>query len=174
MIGFLTANPTPKKPKRSVKQQNRKYTNKRTKNDDEEVTDDEGARSLIQLHYSFVRSLMCCNLLYLPFDLSYFVEWTARKKRKLFNAKLLPKEYKYLDRDEVEELSLWDDPNDKPTQVKVTCFKESLEPPSALPITSERPPEKQIVGYAAQSFNQPEIPGVMSGWVRSEMIYPLS
>ena len=47
MIGFLTANPTPKKPKRSVKQQNRKYTNKRTKNDDEEVTDDEGATSLI-------------------------------------------------------------------------------------------------------------------------------
>ena len=88
-----------KKPKRSVKQQNRKYTNKRTKNDDEEVTDDEGATSLIQLHYSFIRSLMCCNLLYLPFDLSYFVEWTARKKRKLFNAKLLPKEYKYLDRE---------------------------------------------------------------------------
>ena len=65
----------------------------------------------------------------------------------------------------MEELSLWDDPNDKPTQLKVICFKESLEPPSALPITSERPPEKQIVGYAAQSFNQPEIPGVMSGWV---------
>ena len=100
-----------------------------------------------------------------------YTEYSSRKKRKLFNPKLLPKEYKYLDRDEVEELSLWDDPNDKPTQLKVTCFKESLEPPSALPITSQRPPEKQIVGYAAQSFNQPEIPGVMSGWVSTLCIF---
>ena len=43
MIGFLTANPTPKKPKRSVKQHTKKYANKRAKNDDEGVTDDEGS-----------------------------------------------------------------------------------------------------------------------------------
>ena len=111
-------------------------------------------------------------LFFLPSPLrTLLVEISARKKRKLFNARLLPKEFKYLDRDEVEELSLWDDPNDQPTRLKVTCFKESLEPPSALPITSERPPEKQIVGYAAQSFNQPEIPGVMSGWVNIETNY---
>ena len=43
MIGFLTANPTPKKPKRSVAQNKRKNTNnKRVKNDEEGATDDEG------------------------------------------------------------------------------------------------------------------------------------
>ena len=43
MIGFLTANPTPKKPKKSVKQHTKRYANKRTKNDEEGVTDDEGS-----------------------------------------------------------------------------------------------------------------------------------
>ena len=48
---------------------------------------------------------------------------------------------------------------------QVVCHGESLRPPSALPITAIRPPGKDRVGYAAQSFNIPEIPGVMSGWI---------
>ena len=85
MIGFLTANPTPKKTKKQS--QKKSIRARRAKNYEEGVTDDE--------------------------------EQSARKKRRNFDIKALPQEYTYLVRDEVEELSLWDDPNDKPTRLKV-------------------------------------------------------
>ena len=36
---------------------------------------------------------------------------------------------------------------------------------SALPKTAKRAKGKDRVGYAAHSFNIPEIPGTMSGWI---------
>ena len=32
-------------------------------------------------------------------------------------------------------------------------------------MSGPRPPGKLLVGYAAQSFNIPEIPNIMSGWM---------
>jgi hypothetical protein len=54
--------------------------------------------------------------------------------------------------------------------VQVVCHGESLRPASALPITATRPPGRQGVGKAAQSFNIPEIPGVMSGWISGYVV----
>lgn len=42
---------------------------------------------------------------------------------------------------------------------------EAAHPPTQLPITAVRPEGKDVVGVAAQSFNVPEIPGKMSGWI---------
>ena len=71
----------------------------------------------------------------------------------------------FLSRNVGDELSVWDDPSDSTKTVKMICHGESLQPVSALPITAHRPTGNDKVGYAAQSFNIHEIPGVMSGWI---------
>jgi hypothetical protein len=53
------------------------------------------------------------------------------------------------------------------------CCKESLLPAEDLPITSKRSRGKDKVGSAAQSFNIPEIPGVMSGWISGFVELPV-
>ena len=55
---------------------------------------------------------------------------------------------------------------------KVVCYEETLQPPSALPITTTRPPGKDKVGSAAQSFNVPEVPKHMSGWISGFVTLP--
>lgn len=77
----------------------------------------------------------------------------------------LPKGLSLIDRDVADELLVWDERSEGPHTVKVVCYHESLLPPSALPMTAIRPPGKDRVGYAAQYFNIPEVPGVMSGWL---------
>jgi len=54
---------------------------------------------------------------------------------------------------------------------KIFCPAESLQPATALPRTAQRPAGKDKVGYAAHSFNVPEVPGKMSGWISGEMIF---
>jgi hypothetical protein len=78
---------------------------------------------------------------------------------------VLPKDVLFLAREMADEFKIWDDPSDTARTLKVVCHGESLQPPSALPITATRPKGKDKVGYAAQSFNVPEIAGVMSGWI---------
>ena len=77
---------------------------------------------------------------------------------------MLPKQNTYINRKEINELAVWDDPNDSSTKAKIVSFVETLKP-AELPITEERPTNKLRVGYAAQSFNVAENPGVMSGWI---------
>ena len=78
---------------------------------------------------------------------------------------VLPAGVPFLSREVGDELSVWDDPSDSAKTIKMICHGESLQPASALPITAQRPAGKDKVGFAAQSFNIPEIPGVMSGWI---------
>lgn len=78
---------------------------------------------------------------------------------------VLPKGVKYIDRDGGDELSVWDDESDAAKQTRCVCYRETLEPASALPITAVRPKGKDGVAYAAQSFNVAENPGIMSGWI---------
>ena len=78
---------------------------------------------------------------------------------------VLPAGVPFMSRELGDELSVWDDPSDSTKTIKMICHGESLQPASALPITAQRPAGKDKVGYAAQSFNIPEIPGVMSGWI---------
>ena len=78
---------------------------------------------------------------------------------------VLPAGVPFLSREVGDELSVWDDPSDSAKTIKMICHGESLQPASALPITAQRPMGKDKVGFAAQSFNIPEIPGVMSGWI---------
>jgi hypothetical protein len=47
----------------------------------------------------------------------------------------------------------------------VIHLNEAAHPPTKLPITAVRPEGKNVVGVAAQSFNVPEIPQKMSGWI---------
>ena len=78
---------------------------------------------------------------------------------------VLPAGVPFLSREVGDELSVWDDPSDSAKTIKMICHGESLQPASALPITAQRPAGKDKVGFAAQSFNIPEIHGVMSGWI---------
>jgi centromere protein C len=77
----------------------------------------------------------------------------------------LPDDVNFLPRGESDEVSIWDDATDTSKALKVVCYEETLQPPSALPVTAKRPPGKDKVGSAAQSFNVPEIPKQMSGWI---------
>lgn len=77
---------------------------------------------------------------------------------------LLPKDVTYLPRDESNELLIWDESRQITQTARVLCFRDNLNP-STLPITAIRPPGKDKVGVAAQSFNVPEQPGHMSGWI---------
>jgi hypothetical protein len=70
-----------------------------------------------------------------------------------------------IDRDVGDELSIWDDESDVVKMTRCVCYRETLEPASALPITSVRPKGKEGCSYAAQCFNVPGNPGVMSGWI---------
>jgi len=78
---------------------------------------------------------------------------------------VLTKDVNYIDRNNGDELEVWDDNTEKSKITRVVCYNETLQPPSALPITAQRPKGKNGVGFAAQSFNIPEIAGIMSGWI---------
>ena len=78
---------------------------------------------------------------------------------------ILTKGVNYIDRNNGDELEVWDDNTEKSKITRVVCYNETLQPPSALPITAQRPKGKNGVGFAAQSFNIPEIAGIMSGWI---------
>jgi len=77
----------------------------------------------------------------------------------------VPSDLRLIPRETGDELEVWDDSSDKVKTMKTVCYTESLRPPSELPITAIRPPGKDKVGFAAQSFNIPEIAGVMSSWI---------
>ena len=78
---------------------------------------------------------------------------------------VLPQEVEFIGREQGEELSVWDDVANSTQTLKILCYGESNEAPSALPITAPRPENKTQVGFAAQSFNVPEIDSTMSGWI---------
>ena len=78
---------------------------------------------------------------------------------------IVPKNISYIDREVGDELSVWDDEADAAKITRCVCYRETLEPASALPITAVRPKGKEGVAYAAQSFNVAENSGVMSGWI---------
>eukprot|EP00605_Chrysophyceae_sp_TOSAG23-4_P000430 GSChrysophyteH1.ASY1.ANO1.487.1 assembled CDS len=78
---------------------------------------------------------------------------------------VLPSDVQYLSRDAGEELSVWDDVANSTQTLKILCYGENNDSASALPITAPRPPNKDAVGFAAQSFNVPEISNSMSGWI---------
>lgn len=80
------------------------------------------------------------------------------------DAIVLPEGVKYLDRDEAEELSVWDESISDANTLRVLCYRESLSNPSRLPITGSRPPGKNTAGFAAQSFNI-DSTSEMSGWI---------
>ncbi len=87
------------------------------------------------------------------------------KRIKVEGPIVLPEDVDFLPRGESDEVSIWDDATDTSKTLKVVCYEETLQPPSSLPVTAKRPPGKDKVGSAAQSFNVPEIPKQMSGWI---------
>ena len=147
MIGVLTANPTPAKPKTKkpprpktsagVKDHKSKGPRSHRDEGDEEAEFDFDGANASAIKISKAK---------------------PPKIPKELASQLIPREVG-------DELQVWDDGTDAARTLKVVCYTESLHPPSALPITAERPPGKDGVGFAAQSFNIPEIAGVMSGWI---------
>lgn len=77
----------------------------------------------------------------------------------------VPKNVKYLARDDIETLEIWDEVQETQGAEKVFCTAESLLPPVALPRTAKRQPGRDKVGFAAHSFNVQEVPNTMSGWL---------
>jgi len=85
---------------------------------------------------------------------------------------VLPDDVVYLSRSNGDDLLVWDDQSDGTRDSKIVCYAETLQPPSALPITQPRRPGKEEVCYAAQSFSVPEIGGKMSGWISGYVELP--
>ncbi len=77
---------------------------------------------------------------------------------------VLPTDIKFASRDSAE-MEIWDDAANSTQSLKVLCYSETNENAASLPITAPRPEGKDIVGFAAQSFNVPEISNSMSGWI---------
>mmetsp|Transcript_23386 Transcript_23386/g.38962 ORF Transcript_23386/g.38962 Transcript_23386/m.38962 type:complete len:829 (+) Transcript_23386:30-2516(+) len=77
----------------------------------------------------------------------------------------LPSNVSYLDRADCDRLVVWDDYMETQEEMKVVCPAESLQPALELPKTAKRPPGRDKVGFAAHSFNVPEVPGIVSGWI---------
>lgn len=135
MVGVLKAEPTPKKPKNGNRGRGRPK---------KEGGTSRPARSQVQ-----------------DSD-EEFAEETAAVPR--LPAVRLPSRVNYLHRDECEELEVWDETMETQNVMKVVCVEENLQPVE-LPRTARRPHGKDKVGYAAHSFNVPEAPGLMSGWL---------
>ena len=131
MVGLITAEPTPKKPKRSGKHVGRPKLHKTKDQEDEQ--DEEIIQSKLP-----------------PI--------------------VLPKKVKYISREECEELEVWDENTENSTTLRVICPTETLQPPMQLPRTARRPPGRDKLGYAAHSFNVPEVPGKESGWIAGMLL----
>lgn len=76
----------------------------------------------------------------------------------------LPKNVKYIDRKESEELNVWSDASESVEWVKCVSHREQQNPLAPLPVTATRPPGKDKVGFAAKTFNVSNIPNI-SDWV---------
>lgn len=145
MVGLLTAVPTPVNSKKRTLKKASKADKKSVKKALNESSDEEEA------DFSSTRS---------------------RKRIKSEAPIVLPDNIDYMKRGDADEISIWDDPTDTSKTQKVVCYEESLQPPSALPITANRPPGKDRVGSAAQSFNVPEVAKHMSGWISGFVTLP--
>jgi hypothetical protein len=67
------------------------------------------------------------------------------------------------------EFAVWDDITEEVQSQQVFCPKISLAAPQPLPITAKRLGNNKKVGFAAQYFNKPTVPGVVSGWITGNM-----
>lgn len=142
MVGLLTAVPTPVNPKKRALNKVSKADKKGLKKTLNESSDEEEG-------------------------------FRSHKKVKTEEKPIeLPDDIEYLKRGEADEISVWDDTTDTSKAQKVVCYEESLQPPSALPITANRPRGKDKVGSAAQSFNVPEVTKHMSGWISGFVTLP--
>lgn len=122
MIGFLQAEPTPKKPKRATKAGQR------------------GGGATKKLKFS-------------------------KEYEEPVKPVVLPKGVKYLERDSVEELNVWDETKDDIVESSVVCLHERVNPLQLPPAESRPNNKKHLVGLAAQSFNVKESPDFMSSWI---------
>ena len=144
MVGLLTAVPTPVNQKKRTLKKVSKADKKSVKKALDESSDEEEA------------------------------DFTSRSRKRIKSEApiMLPDDIEYMKRGEADEISIWDDPTDTSKTQKVVCYEESLQPPSALPVTANRPPGKDKVGSAAQSFNVPEVAKHMSGWISGFVTLP--
>lgn len=123
MIGFLQAEPTPKKPKRATVKC--KGNGKR------------GGVTSKQLQF--------------------------KEEPPLVPVKL-PAGVNYLDRDKVEEMTVWDEAEKAVVDSGVICLNERVKPMMLRPAKNRPNSKKHLVGTAAQSFNVKET-DFMSAWI---------
>jgi hypothetical protein len=142
MVGLVTAEPTPAKKKRLIKRSDQQAHAKRSKHGSSEDGEEEEGDDTGVEH-----------------------------KHKPLPPVVLPRNKHYIDREDSAELEVWDEATTSTTSTKVVCTAESLQPATSLPRTAHRPPGKNKVGTAAQSFNVPEVPGQQSGWLSGANLY---
>jgi hypothetical protein len=125
MIGVLTANPTPAKPKTKKPQQRPKTSAgaKGPKSKGSKSHRDDGDEEA-EAEFDFDGASA---------GASKITKSKPPKIPKELASQLIPREVG-------DELQVWDDGTDAARTLKVVCYTESLHPPSALPITAERPP----------------------------------
>lgn len=139
MVGVLKAEPTPKKPKNGAKGRGRPKK--------EGASSSRGARTQVQ-----------------DSDEEFDEDNHHAGQQQRLPPVRLPSRVNYLDRQECEELRVWDEALETHSLMKVVCTEENLQPVE-LPRTARRPHGRDKVGYAAHSFNVQEAPGLMSGWL---------
>ena len=77
----------------------------------------------------------------------------------------LPKNVKFLDTKNAEELTVWDETQENVASAPVICFNDLVNPMQLPPADNRPNNKKHLVGNAAQSFNIKENTNFMSSWI---------
>lgn len=164
IVGVLTAEPTPKKPKTTVK---RGRKSKKTLDNDMDFEKETGSARKKKKNV-ILSDVASSPVLFSPM---------SRGGNSLSSQDLptpeIPKDRNYLEKPtEAEVLQVWDEVNQQAQPRKVISCADFLNPPSALPKTAKRPRGKDGVGYAVHTFHVAELPGTMSGWISGFLQLP--
>jgi hypothetical protein len=142
LVGLLRADPTPRKPKRKLLRNGVRSG---------PAASDRNAKKAKVINDENVPTESALQSA--PFDLP--------KKVKYFSAETAG-----------EAMMVWDESAGDSKPQKVLCLKESLNPPTALPMTAPRKDGNNKVGFAAQYFNAQAVEGVLPGWIAGYVELP--
>ncbi len=84
----------------------------------------------------------------------------------------LPKGVTFIDRNNAEELDVWNVTTDGVETQKCVCHRESLGPLVPLPISGNRPANKNVAALAAQNFSMSDLPDI-SDWMAGNFVFYL-
>jgi hypothetical protein len=151
LVDVVHAEPTPKKPRRAPRANNKSSKSVKRKLTMPQSSSDEGEPSS-KRHRKGVE------------------EGVDEEEEEVS----VPDNVSFLEPTTHETLQIWDDYYDRPVSHQVVYVAEAQPAPQALPVTGVRPKNRmKDVGFAAHYFQAPEMAGgSMSGWMAGSVELP--